>query len=88
MEFSRQEYQSGLPFPPPGDFPNPGTEGASLMTPALVGRSFTKHTEKTRKTFIIADDRDKCIYFNTFSVILKSSRLEALFRFSKENTDT
>ena len=25
-EFSRQEYWSGLPFPPPGDLPNPGTE--------------------------------------------------------------
>ena len=24
MEFSRQEYWSGLPFPPPGDLPNPG----------------------------------------------------------------
>ena len=26
MEFSRQEYQSGFPFPSPGDLPNPGTE--------------------------------------------------------------
>ena len=26
MGFSRQEYWSGLPFPPPGDLPNPGTE--------------------------------------------------------------
>ena len=26
MEFSRQEYWSGLPFPSPGDLPNPGTE--------------------------------------------------------------
>ena len=24
MEFSRQEYWSGLPFPPPGDLPDPG----------------------------------------------------------------
>jgi len=29
MEFSRQEYQSGLPFPPPGDLPDPGIEPAS-----------------------------------------------------------
>jgi len=29
MEFSRQEYWSGLPFPPPGDLPNPGIESAS-----------------------------------------------------------
>ena len=32
MEFSRQEYWSGLPFPSPGDLPNPGTE---LRSPAL-----------------------------------------------------
>ena len=29
MEFSRQEYRSGLPFPSPGDLPNPGTEPGS-----------------------------------------------------------
>ena len=32
MGFSRQEYWSGLPFPPPGDLPNPGIEPRS---PAL-----------------------------------------------------
>ena len=41
MEFSIQEYWSGLPFPPPGDPPNPGMELASLMSPALAGRFFT-----------------------------------------------
>ena len=29
MEFSRQEYWSGLPFPPPGDFPDPAMEPGS-----------------------------------------------------------
>ena len=29
MEFSRQRYWSGLPFPSPGDFPDPGIEPAS-----------------------------------------------------------
>ena len=29
MEFSRQEYWSGLPFPSPGDLPNPGIESGS-----------------------------------------------------------
>ena len=33
--FSRQEYWSGLPFPSPGDLPNPGIEATSLMSPAL-----------------------------------------------------
>ena len=35
MGFSRQGYWSGLPFPSPGDLPNPGTESASLMSLAL-----------------------------------------------------
>ena len=29
MRFFRQEYWSGLPYPPPGDFPNPGIESRS-----------------------------------------------------------
>ena len=39
--FSRQEYWSGLPCPPPGDLPNPGTEPTSLTSPALASRFFT-----------------------------------------------
>ena len=39
--FSRQEYWSGLPCPPPGDLPNPGIEPKSLMSPAFTGRFFT-----------------------------------------------
>ena len=35
--FSRQEYWSGWPCPPPGDLPNPGIELASLKSPALAG---------------------------------------------------
>ena len=41
MEFSRQEYWSGLPFPSPGDLPNPGIISASLKSSALAGRFFT-----------------------------------------------
>jgi len=41
MGFSKQEHWSGLPFPPPGDLPNPGIEPASLASPALAGGFFT-----------------------------------------------
>ena len=41
MGFSRQEYWSGLPCPPPGDLPDPGIKPASLMSPALAGEFFT-----------------------------------------------
>ena len=48
MGFSRQEYWSGLPFPPPGDLPDPGIELASLLSPALAGRFFTTSTTHNR----------------------------------------
>ena len=35
MKFPRQEYQSGLPFPSPGDLPNPEMELTSPVYPAL-----------------------------------------------------
>ena len=41
MEFPRQEYWGGLPFPSPGHLPNLGIKSASLISPALAGRFFT-----------------------------------------------
>ena len=38
IEFSRQEYWSGLPFPTPGALPNPGIKPTSPVSPALAGR--------------------------------------------------
>ena len=38
---SRQNYWRGLPFPTPGDLPDPGIEPVSLASPALPGRFFT-----------------------------------------------
>ena len=46
MGFSRQEYWSGLPFPPAGDLPNAGIKLVSLMSPALAGGFFTTRTNK------------------------------------------
>ena len=39
MGFSMQEYWNGLPFPPPGDLPIPGTEPTSPVSPALQADS-------------------------------------------------
>ena len=39
MGFSRQKYWSGLPFPPPGDLPNPGIKPISPSSPALQADS-------------------------------------------------
>ena len=41
MVFPRQEYWSGLPYPPSGDLPGPGINLSSLMSPALAGWFFT-----------------------------------------------
>ena len=41
MGFSKQEYWSGLPCPPPGDLPDPGIEPMSLMSSAVAGGFFT-----------------------------------------------
>ena len=46
MGCSRQEYWSGLPFPPPGSLPNPGIKPASLVSPALASRFFTAESPR------------------------------------------
>ena len=56
MGFSRQEYWSGLPFPSPGDLPNPGIESMSPVSPALQADSFNaepsgKHWISLQTTF-------------------------------------
>ena len=50
MEFSRQEYRSGLPFPSPGDLPVPGIEPGS---PALQTLYHLSHQGSPSKTHII-----------------------------------
>ena len=44
MGFSRQEYWSGLPCPPPGNLLNSGVESMPLMPPELAGVFFTTNT--------------------------------------------
>ena len=41
MEFSSQEYWTGLLFPTPGDLSNPEVKLVSLTSPALAGGFFT-----------------------------------------------
>ena len=50
MEFSRQDHWSGLSFPPPGDFLDPGIKTASPLSPALASGFFT--TESPGKPFL------------------------------------
>ena len=41
MGFSRQDYCSGSPCPPPGDLPDPGIEPASVYLTCVAGGFFT-----------------------------------------------
>ena len=47
MEFSRQEYWGGLPFPPPGDLPDPRIEPGS---PALHANALLSEPPGNRRT--------------------------------------
>ena len=58
MRFSRQEHWNGLPFPPPGDLPNPEIEPSSLtslqwqvgsLPLAAPGKPFNKIKKKKKK---------------------------------------
>ena len=49
MEFSRQEYWSGLPFPSPGGLPDPGMESASPAFPILEGGFFSTDSRLWQK---------------------------------------
>ena len=55
MVFSRQEYWSRLPFPSPGDLPNPGIEPGSpaLQVDSLPSEPLGK--PKTHKNYIMKD---------------------------------
>ena len=44
IRFSKQEYWSGFPCPPPGDLPDPGIKLTSFMSPVLAGGFFTSTT--------------------------------------------
>ena len=49
MEFSRQGYWSGLPFPSPGDHPDPGIEAGSpaLQADSLLSEPLGKPEDRT-----------------------------------------
>ena len=65
MGFSRQEYRSGLLCRPPGDLPEPGTELASLTSPALQVGSLLqvppgKPGVENMSTYMMGEESDAC----------------------------
>ena len=82
MGFSKQEYWSGLPFPSPGDFLNPGIKPAS---PALAGGFFTTSTtwEAQVQSTVYQNTYDK--YREVFRIGSDHKGLNFQGRFSKKN---
>ena len=71
--FPRQKYWSGLPFPSPGDLPNPGIEPTS---PALASRVFTTDPPAKPRdydTMMIKKEKE-IIVLKEMSVQLESSQ--------------
>ena len=59
MGFSRQESWSGLPFPPPGDLPNPGIEPLSPVSPALQADSLPLTYQGSLKTQTVCFEKTR-----------------------------
>ena len=84
MGFSRQEYWSGLPFPPPGDLPDPGIEPSSLRSPVLAGGFFT--SSATWEVVIWLG----CIYFffkSNLQVVINKQHTSSLWKHPKNTND-
>ena len=77
MGFSRQEYWSVLPCPPPEDLPDLETEPVSLMSPALAGGLFTAST--TCEAQWDSDDSQK--HQLPFALVIEINRIELLILF-------
>ena len=83
--FSRQEYWSGLPCPPPGDLPNPGTEPRS---PALQEDSLLSEPpgKSLQNTNLVSGSLKLIFFFEenlSFFEILMTSMLISILSQSK-----
>ena len=75
MGFPRQEYWSGLPFPPPGDLPHSEIKPTSLVSPALAGGFFI--TEPPSNYYII------CSYDYGLLLLQTERRWDCYFGFKE-----
>ena len=64
VEFSQQEYWSGLPIPPPGKLPNPGIEPTSPETPASADGLFTTEPPGNPVLALTAQQNESAIHIH------------------------
>ena len=77
MGFSRQEFQSGLPIPSPGDLPDSGIEPMSLTSPALSRGFFTTSTTwealfKASQRILIGSN-DLCLFPSLYNILRQNT---------------
>ena len=60
MGAPRQEYWSGLPFPPPGDLPDPGIDSKSPMPPVLAGILYSATREVLKPSCLHTKSLQSC----------------------------
>ena len=88
MEFSRQEYCSGLPCPPAGYLPDPGIKPTSLMSPALADGFFTTganwcHLEGAEFLPLLSSkDGPRCWLFRGFLVLNYKDYIRVKYKIS------
>ena len=61
MGFSKQEYWSGLPCPPPESLPDPGIERVFLTSPTLAGGFFTTSPPEKPMSVAVILKSGKCV---------------------------
>ena len=61
MEFSKQEYWNGLPFPSSEDLPNPGIEPTYPVASALAGRFFITEPPGKPKDVCVCENESECL---------------------------
>ena len=77
MGFYRQEYWSGLPSPPPGNFPGPVIKPTTLVSPALAGRFSTASAtwEAHIDNYISQKEKDKKTKAGTQNIHVKKIQM-------------
>ena len=90
VEFSRQEYWSGLPFPSSGDLPNPGTEP---RCPALLADALHLSHQGSPESFLNLTlnlkakrvDKDMCMFVYTHTCTLRCLYVDVHIVHGKKN---
>jgi len=90
MGFSRQEHWSGLPFPPPGDLPNPRLNPLSSQQPASAAGSLPlalpgKPRSAGRQRLLLLDDLGLLAALPSADWILRAEGRKAATYKEKQN---